>query len=438
VAGVVATLSCRQVVGISDNPPTDLLTSICGLPYGTDTCASCVNANCCTESYACAADPVCLAYQSCLGGCNGDAACRQRCALSDPPGTGSNVSVLSACLAGSCATACSLTCGAFAGFPIAPDAGDSCQSCIAATNACSQIQACATSANCDALNRCYATCSTVDCRDECESLHGTDPAFNIVPDAGDGDAGAAWAVFDLALGGACHTACGPNWECVGHVSWPAVQTAQATFNFDVKDESSVDPVLGASVTLCGGLDTSCETPLAPTASTDGAGLVSLTFQNQAGAAGQLNLGLNGFLKVTSPDIVPYYYYWGFPISTAQIYLYGETTTQPELQQDLANLGVTPLSGRGTVGVVTYDCTGIRAAGVQVMLSSADGMTQSFTSLGVPASTTDQSGILIFTNVPAGSFYVTAQPTALRLPSSQNLYGNVRAGATTQVLAYPTP
>jgi hypothetical protein len=48
VAAVTATTSiiaCRQLVGITDNPPTDLVTSICGLPYGTNVCASCVNAS---------------------------------------------------------------------------------------------------------------------------------------------------------------------------------------------------------------------------------------------------------------------------------------------------------------------------------------------------------------------------------------------------------
>jgi hypothetical protein len=438
VAAVVGTfVSCRQVVGISDNPPTDLVTSICGLPYGTSTCASCVNASCCTESNACAGDPVCSAYESCLGECKGDGACQQGCALSNPPGTAIDVSVLSACLANSCESACNLTCGALAGYAVAPDAGDSCQSCMA-TSACSQTQACATSANCDALNRCLAVCSTLDCRDECELLHGTNPAFNVVPDAGDGDAGATWVAFWQARSGACYAACGPDWECVGHVSWPTPQTAQATFNFDVKDESTVAPVQGANVTLCGAQDTNCDTPLAPTATTDGAGFVSLAFQNAAGAAAQLALGLNGFVKVTSPDLVPYYYYWGFPLSTAQIYLYSEVTTPTELQQDFTNVGVTTLSGRGTVGVGVYDCNGTRAAGVQVTLSSADGMTQSFTTLGVSTSTTDQSGVLVFANVPVGNFYVTATPTVLRVPSSQNVYGNVRAGATTQILVWPTP
>jgi len=72
----MAIVACRQLVGITDNPPEDLVTSICGLPYGTNACASCVNANCCTQSATCAADPVCSAYEGCLGNCNGDAKCR--------------------------------------------------------------------------------------------------------------------------------------------------------------------------------------------------------------------------------------------------------------------------------------------------------------------------------------------------------------------------
>jgi hypothetical protein len=68
--------ACRQLVGITDNPPEDLTSTFCGLPYGTSACASCVQASCCTESTTCAADPACAAYEGCLGQCNGDLACR--------------------------------------------------------------------------------------------------------------------------------------------------------------------------------------------------------------------------------------------------------------------------------------------------------------------------------------------------------------------------
>jgi hypothetical protein len=39
---IASAVACRQLVGITDNPPEDLVTSICGLPYGTNVGASCV------------------------------------------------------------------------------------------------------------------------------------------------------------------------------------------------------------------------------------------------------------------------------------------------------------------------------------------------------------------------------------------------------------
>jgi hypothetical protein len=66
VAAVVAisVIACRQLVGITDSPPTDLTSTLCGLPYGTNVCASCASASCCSESTACAADPSCAAFEN--------------------------------------------------------------------------------------------------------------------------------------------------------------------------------------------------------------------------------------------------------------------------------------------------------------------------------------------------------------------------------------
>src|SRR5258708_35304778 len=58
----MASLSaCRQIVGITDSPPEHLTATVCGLPYGTNVCASCVDTSCCAESTACAADRRALA-----------------------------------------------------------------------------------------------------------------------------------------------------------------------------------------------------------------------------------------------------------------------------------------------------------------------------------------------------------------------------------------
>src|SRR5580693_8206568 len=81
VAVIISVIACRQLVGITDNPPTDLTSTLCGLPYGTSLCASCASTNCCAESTACSTDPVCSPYESCLGACNGDSKCRSQCTI---------------------------------------------------------------------------------------------------------------------------------------------------------------------------------------------------------------------------------------------------------------------------------------------------------------------------------------------------------------------
>ncbi len=112
-------LSCRQIAGITDSAPVDLAptSTACGLSYGTVTCAACAQAHCCDESSACQGDPVCAAYETCVGNCAGDLKCRAQCALAHAPGTASDVTALSVCPARRAAeTECGLTCGALAGW----------------------------------------------------------------------------------------------------------------------------------------------------------------------------------------------------------------------------------------------------------------------------------------------------------------------------------
>src|ERR1700677_887604 len=130
----IATLfACRQLVGITDDPRQDLTSTVAGLPYGTTACASCVNMSCSAETATCAADPVCSAYEGCLGTCNGERACRSRWTIDNRVGTSSGVSSLSACLASKCEAPCGLNCGAIAGYISEPPSAASCQSCIETT-----------------------------------------------------------------------------------------------------------------------------------------------------------------------------------------------------------------------------------------------------------------------------------------------------------------
>ena len=316
--GAVATLcgvaSCRQVLGLdypadaqavpaeagpglADAGP-DAGTNACGLPYGTPACAACASTNCCAPSSACAADAVCDAYESCLGGCTGDPKCRMQCIIDHPPGTTNDVSALSACLASHCETACGLACGALAGYPVEPDVAAACQSCIV-SNACDPTRACAASSDCDAINRCLLSCPTPDCFSACVISHGMDPTWNFLGANDDGGIFESFAQAQRACAAPCGL--GSYWECVGHVSWPAPKSATTTYDFRVTDYSTGMGVPGVDLSVCSFTDPDCTQPL-QVGTTDATGLASMPFQNTRNLpGGGGGLGLNGYLKGTSPS-----------------------------------------------------------------------------------------------------------------------------------------
>ncbi len=431
---LVATLSCRQIAGIQDGPQTHLTTTACGLSYGTAPCASCVNESCCDESRACAADSACAAYGSCLGTCDGDPACWSKCMVDHPNDT-ADVSALSACMASKCETECKLTCGGFAGRPIPPATAPMCASCLAATPAtCAATRACATAPDCDTAVRCTAQCVTPDCRDACEVADGEFPAYSWVPDSGTG--GALGAYF-RALNG-CGAACdGTDWQCVGHVVWPQLTAASTPYamHFWVSDYASGAADGNADVAVCPFIDDLCTAPYT-TGTTDPSGGVTLQFPNVM-AAGQTGHGLESYLKISGPNLVPYYYYWGFPLSLTQVYLYTYEENPAELQGLYAEVNVTPDPMRGALTVATYDCQNSTAPGVEVTLSTADANTLGFDTKYNRTTATDASGYIIFTNVPAGPVKITATPPGLGKAASV-VNATIHAQASTVVLAFPTP
>jgi hypothetical protein len=447
VAGIAA---CRQLVGITDNPPTDLTSTLCGLPYGTNVCASCVNTSCCTESTACAADPVCSAYESCLGTCNGDPKCRSQCTIDNPVGVAADVSALSACLATNCETACGLTCGGVADLISEPDAAVSCEQCLKGSQ-CAQAEACASSEPCVAFVMDFLAFSRLDSIEvseqaQCASSAASGLEFLIGgvssicgknPPTLDPDASASSTAGAFAQSyGACTTPCaiGNYWACVDHVTWPSPNSTTYTFGYTVTDFVNSQPVAGALVQVCSAGDENCSQMLTQ-GTTDADGRVSLTFQNIREGSG---LGLNGFLRTTAADIVPLDYYWGFPLVEAQLpNLSGTAISPTELQDQWNALGVAADPTRGTVIVSVADCRVQVAPGVKITLTTADMFTQAFSTTGATTSTTGQSGTVVFANVPAGNTTITATPLALGKPSSQATV-TVHPGTITEALMYPTP
>jgi hypothetical protein len=447
IAAITAVFACRQLVGITDNPPTDLTSTLCGLPYGTNVCASCTQANCCAESTTCAADPVCSAYESCLGPCNGDPKCRAQCTIDNPVGTASDVPALSACLATHCEGPCGLGCGAIADLFSEPDAAEACQQCLD-KSACSQAEACASSVPCDAVSRGNLALSTADSAEvygqlQCTSSAASGFAFEIggpIYVCGGSpltiEEDAAVSSTALAFASSCATPCatGNYWACIGQVNWPPPKAPDCTIDTQVEDYRTHAPITEATVQACSPTDTDCSQPLQQ-ATTDAKGRASLTVQNPPDTGYH---GLNGFVRVTSPTIVTVDEYWGFPLVESQFPYLGISTFNPaELQEIWSDLGVTPDPARGTLIVLAYDCRLISSPGLQITLDPADMLTQGFSTTGVATTTTDQTGIIFFSNVLAGPIQLTATPMAVGKTSSQ-VTVHVVPGIVTLVLVWPTP
>ncbi len=431
-------LSCRQIVGISDDPPMaeTLATTVGGLQYGTSMCASCAAASCGHESAACAADSTCASYASCVGDCKGDLKSRSQCAIDHPAGTAMSVPALAVCLATHCEDACGLRCGALAGVQTEPDAAEPCGSCLA-TNACDVERACARSIDCDAINRCGLACPTLDCKEACQTAHGLIVDFGSPADAGTGP----WPALESAAKGTCATACGIGgyWECVGKVSWPAPKTASSTIHFWELDLSSSSGVPGTNVSVCSAFDVGCTSPL-KTGTTNGAGEVSLSFPNRD--PDNPGVGFTGYLTLSGGDRLPGQLYWGFPLSEPDFFAFISSVTPALFQELVASSGVRVDPARSAMNVAVFDCLGNQAPGVMVTFDSMDSETVVHNGRGfaIPTPTTDSDGVVSFFNVPKGPVRVTATPTAIQRPSAiveVTVEGDAGIGGPTVYLA-PTP
>lgn len=412
-----------------------------GAADGGGTCATCANQNCADEADACAADPVfCAPYQSCLGSCDGGAACRSQCTINYPPPlTGSAaISALSACLAGKCATQCNLTCGGFAGYLSEPDMADKCESCLEQYASTDSV-ACGSSVDCDAYWRCFTACPTPDCKLNCALEH---------------EAGVAqFRPLQQDFAGDCSGPCGFGnyWACVGHISWPAAMSAQVELTAPVIDFVTDKPVPGETVSVCAFCP--CGTAVDPvlgSETSDDSGTVTLPLT-------QTSTGLDGCVQVTSPTgaTVPYYGFWGYPLSepvvnpalgpgtplanlvaqSAQVF------TPLELGAATGYLDETLLPGRGMLGASVFDCFDNPAGAARVSLNTSDYYGPGDTGVmsgGEVTTSTTSTGWAFFFNVLPGIYQVTAMPASLDGGVSSIVNVGVIDGGTTAAGMFPTP
>jgi hypothetical protein len=448
-------VACRQLVGIQDNPPEDLALTACGLPLGTNACASCVSASCCTEASACAADTAtCSGYESCLGRCKGDPACRSGCTTGYPATGSSSVSSFAACVASKCETECGLTCGGVEGYVTDPVHAPSCGQCLTA-NACSDARAWASSADGDAYWRCYLGCFTPDCRQACATAHP--------------QGAAAFAAFQQDYSGTCADACayGGNWACVGHVSWPkpshdalSADGSHAINKFSIAlVDPQRNPIAKADAATCSACPclASQSTPWWMGKSTD-SGIVNGMYTYPLDSSG---FGLDGCMEVasTSLGLVPTFCYWGYPLSqpmdtaTATQGFTVETQSEAQSIAGLAGFSVDPARAVFVVATV-FDCLGNPASGVALSLDPPpDPSTVAFYGTSpqlLQNDVTDRSGIGGFLNVPVsanlpdamstgvGAVTITARPAALMGMASSQVTVAIQAGTATEAAMFPTP
>jgi hypothetical protein len=431
VAGIVLTPACRQVVGITDSAPEKLTATVCGMPYGTTTCAACASANCCAESSACAADATCSAYESCLGACSGDPACRSKCTIDHPVGTeASDVSAVSACLAAKCEAACELPCGGVAAYIAEPQNAAACQECITSGNACSPARAWGASVEGDAYWRCVLSAGADDVRQGCA--------------ADDGAGATLFSAFEADWQGPCMKQCafGNYWACVGHVTWPLAQPRPLSVTVGVVDFGNASQgTRDLSAEVCTGCPCTALTPLY-TGETNSKGLFSYTIDNVVDEAGH---GLDGCLQISSPDVVPMYVYWDYPFSVSVGIADGtnpneliRSVTPMEFQAYQNSLGIMQDASLGYVSGIVKDCLGFPAPGVQVKVDGDQtGIERWYGTLNLSATATDATGLVGFFNVPVGDRLLTATPIGLVRPSSLFEVAS-QAGVITETQIYPTP
>jgi hypothetical protein len=391
VAGVLAVVACRQLVGIGDQAPGagsgGAATTCGGFPWAAGACGSCVEDACCAEATACRGDVTCGPTFDCLAQCAGsDDGCRSACFTQ---GNGA-IAALASCQATSCSADCGLQCGGFFGLTL-PGFGSQCTSCFVAQS-CPFATQCAQSESCFAYQFCNRACDPFDlvCQGNCAYSNPV-----TLPDGG------------LGFGPGNNT-CGPpcgigtDWSCVGHAVWPLAATSPIAFQIAVSDGSG-NPFSGVTVRACLGGDADCVMPI-QTVTSDSQGLATLT--TSAPFQGYVELTASGYMtqleyvypflaEATDPGVT-------VPIglsTTAYIAELGSATGVP----------LDPLLG--IVAASPKDCTNNPAPGVAFSGSPLGPRAQPF-------------------------YYVSGTPTthatATSLPTSVGGFSNVAPGLITLI------
>jgi hypothetical protein len=394
-----------------------------------------MNTSCCSESSDCAnSSPACLAYESCLGACKGEAQCRAQCTYDNrvSPENAGPISALHACLVTHCETECGLQCGGVADYVAPPADAVACDQCVQG-NACTVGTACGKSPDCDAYVRCILARRALDGHEACATEHPGgaalfgDPAGFMGPIAAD--------TFASTYAGTCSAACnyGGNWSCVGHVVWPQPQATTTTITLQGVHDPLGPPIAGATVAICLDSDTDCTNPLG-SGITDDAGGVSVAVPTIQGNQNRPQ-GATVFAKVTATGRLPAYEYSVAPLGWAAFTATPGDSAFLVTPSEVTSKGQDP--SLGALYVAPADCLGSIAPAVR--LTANDAGTPLYGN-GKGSNTnvaSESAGPAFFLNLPEGPVQVTATPLALG-DASATATVYVHAGAFTEFGLPPTP
>jgi hypothetical protein len=432
---VLVVVACRQLVGIGDEPPTDLAPTEASVDAGPGTivyaggaCEACLQEHCAMQAAACAADPQCDPLEQCQGDCDGgDVTCRAACVAAHRVAPDAQQIAFSVCLAGSCAQPCGLICGGLASVIGDTDAAVGCQTCVQ-NNACAAGQACAAEPACLGGGLCKEANPNWDRLEACNALYAD----------GQDDAGGP---LESIVFGACHDQCaaGTQWFCVGSPLPSLPIGTSSTFAITIVDSTGA-PVPNAAVTVCEPSSADCS-PVESTGTTDADGGVTLTTA-PSGYSGPV-----GYLEVEAGSaFVPELFYWGFPLSEPSVGWPGIGIYPTELIEGAVQVldafdASVDISGHGAVELAAFDCARVVAANVVFTVDPVDpdGGTRVFYTTNMDtfsptATQTDTSGGAVIVNVPPGPITLTATPAVLGPghPSSK-VAAFARAGWITSAL-----
>jgi hypothetical protein len=151
-----------------------ILQQTCAPSTAADACERCVESNCCETDAACAGDPVCVEYVSCLGACLTDGQSPYHCADScekEVPGGLAMYAPHYACAENRC-----LAPGVCSNKP--PGA---CEQCL--NERCGvAIATCSADASCFVLRACTFGCVDDSCVDACYLTHGDASSASLLQD----------------------------------------------------------------------------------------------------------------------------------------------------------------------------------------------------------------------------------------------------------------